>query len=135
MLVFLRVMQCATDAFYIFDENLYLVDANPAALSMLNIDKEEASGEHMLELAPHVEKTGRYIAYKKVIKTGEPYDTFDTVDEPKWKKMYMHIKAFKVEDGLGVVTTDLTELKQTQDALKETQKILHNNSNTNHENR
>jgi|TARA_B100000315_G_C14591185_1_gene595907 hypothetical protein len=114
-------LESATDAFYIFDEDLYLVDANAPALKMLNYDKDNATGKHILELSPNLKETGRYDKYVNVLKTGKPFTIFDIIDMPGFSKIHPNIKAFKVGDGLGIIATDLTKQKQAEQALADSE--------------
>ena len=114
-------MNSATDAFYLFDQGLTLVEANKVALKMLRSTREDALGKNILELSPALKETGRYDEYREVLETGKPLVRDDVASLPDFGKMYLNVRAFKVGDGLGVIVTDITQHKQAEAALQEAQ--------------
>ncbi|GAJ09453.1 unnamed protein product, partial [marine sediment metagenome] len=118
-------MDSATDFYTIWDSELNLVDLNEASLRYplirlpAGVKKEDFIGKNMLELEPHVKERGRYDQYLEVIKTGKPFFTEDIVPYPKHGDVHLEVRAFKVGDGLGIVTADITERKLAEEALQE----------------
>ena len=115
-------MDSAPDAFILFDSELNLVETNKAALEMLpaGIKKEDVIGKNILDISPGLKETGRYDRYLKVIKTGEPLFIEDVVPVARFVgDRHLAVKVFKVGDGLGMITTDITERVRAEEALKE----------------
>ena len=122
-------MSSATDGFAIYDPELNLVELNPAALAMFSpgTKKENVIGTNILDLSPSLEGTGRYDLYLNVVKTGEPIVLDDVFPHPKFGDMNLAVRAFKVGDGLGIITTDITERKRAEEQIKaalEEKKVL-----------
>ncbi|GAF98099.1 unnamed protein product, partial [marine sediment metagenome] len=123
-------MESATDFFTIWDSELNLVDLNEASLRYplirlpAGVKKEDFIGKNMLELEPHVKERGKYDQYLEVIKTGKPFFTEDIVPYPKHGDVHLEVRAFKVGDGLGIVTADITERKRMEDELRESEEKL-----------
>ncbi len=114
-------MESATDSFILYNSELNVVEVNKVGLGMLppGTRKEDVVGKNMLEIAPGLEKTGRYDQYLKVIETGEPFFVDDFVPHPIVGDRYLALRAFKVGEGLGIVVADITKRKLAEEALKE----------------
>ena len=112
-------MESATDAFFLFDSELNLVDLNETGSRLFGLNKEEVVGKNILDLSPGIKETGRYDKYRKVIKTGEPLFINDFVPHPKFGNIHLALKAFKAGEGLGYIVTDITELKKTEEEMRE----------------
>ena len=119
-----RFMDSATDYFFHFDYDLNLIDINQVTLQLLGLDKKKALGKHITELSPYIQLTEQYEQYQEVIQTGNPFFADTWITFLQHKRMYLSIKAFKVGDGLGIISTDITAREITKQSLKEANKIL-----------
>ena len=119
-------MDSATDGFALYDSGLNLVEMNETALAMLppGTTKEAFIGKNILAVLPDLKETNKYDQYLKVLKTGEPLFVDDLVFHHKFGDRHLAVKAFKVGEGLGIITTDITEQKQAEKALKESERRL-----------
>jgi PAS domain S-box-containing protein len=120
-----RFMESATDAFSIWDSELNLLSLNDSELKMFpsGTKKEELIGSNIRVLSPGIEKTNRYEKYRNVIETGEPCYIDEFIVHPRFGSMYMSIRAFKVGDGMGLITTDITERIMAVKALQESEEL------------
>ena len=108
--------------FSIYDKDLNCIDVNKATLKLLNLERDKLIGRNIRDVSPDSIASGRYEAYMNVIKTGKTL----IIDELKaWsnnKEVCFRIKAFKLGDGLGIVSKNITDLetiiKQTVGELK-----------------
>jgi PAS domain S-box-containing protein len=110
-------MDSATDGFALYDSELNLVEMNKAALAMFpqGTTKEEVIGKNIFEIAPGLKETGKYDQYLQVLKTGKPFFVDEFVLHPEFGDRDLNLKAFKVGDGLGIITTDITARKRTEE--------------------
>ncbi len=112
-------MDSATDGFTLFDADLRVIDINDEALKLERLTREQVIGRTMQELDPQPEKSGRLAHYQEVIRTGEPFITEAVSFDSLCTEVHFHIKAFKVGDGLGIISTDITERKKLEARLQE----------------
>ena len=124
-----RFMDSATDFFTIWDSELNLIDLNVASLNYPSIrnpngsTKEDYIGRNILDLDPDIKERGRYDQYLEVIRTGEPLFIEDVVHRPNIGDVYLSVRAFKVGDGLGLLTMDMTDRKRAEDAIRQAEKL------------
>ena len=116
----LLFMESATDSFTLFDSDLNLVEINNAGVEMFQAEKERLIGKSLLKTAPDLKETGMFDRLMKVIETGEPFSAENVALPPQLGKgRYINIKAFKVGQVLGIITTDITERRHAEDELRQ----------------
>jgi len=118
----LKFIDSAADGFILFDSHLNVVNINKAAAINFGISKNEIVGKNILDIAPNAKETGKYNKFPKVIKTGEPFIIDDVIPHPKFGDMHLAIKAFKVGDELGIITSNITKRKQAERVLQKSKR-------------
>ncbi|UCC40709.1 MAG: PAS domain S-box protein [Candidatus Aminicenantes bacterium] len=113
-------MESAPDSFLLLDKNLKILEINRVALKAIRLKKEEVLGKALSEIVPDLKESGRYDRYMDVIKTGKPLFIDDFIPHPKFGQARTSLRAFKVGDGLGVITSDITERIKIQEQLNRT---------------
>ena len=110
----------ATEGIVVWDSNLDLVEINNVALEAFpeGTQREDIIGENIARIVPHIEESGRYDAYKKVVETGEPLFIEDLLPDPKFGDRHLCVRAFRVGEGLGLIGTDITERKRMEEELR-----------------
>ena len=124
--IFENFVESATDSFSMWDSNLNLVYINNATLKYhpLGTKKSAVIGKNIKELIPNAEKSGRYEKYKYVLDTGKPLAIEDFKADPRYGDTYLSIKVFKIADGIGIISSDITERKRIEQALQNNQQRL-----------
>ena len=111
-------MNSASDSFYLLDANLNFIDVNSQALQFLEKKVEEVIGKNMAEIVPDSTSSGRYHHLLEVIRTGRPYVVEDIIPHPLYGERHFVLNAFKVGEGLGVISHDITDRKQHERELE-----------------
>jgi PAS domain S-box-containing protein len=116
-------MDSALDSIMLYDSEMNLVMLNNAAWNLMSpgIGKMEPVGKHILELSPGLEERGRYTQLIDVLRTGEPFIADDYIPSPSFGDIHLNLQAFKVGDGLGIITSNVTERKKVEAALIESE--------------
>ncbi|MBI9052896.1 MAG: PAS domain S-box protein [Bacteroidales bacterium] len=122
---FKSFMYSATDGFILFDSDLNHIDINKKALDIIGLSRRDVIGKNLIDIVPNIKVSGRYDEYKKVIETG---GKFIKIFKPhsKFGDKYIELKAFKVHSGLGMILNDITERKQIEKELQESEEKLRN---------
>ncbi len=111
-------MESATDSFTLWDSEFNLVEINPVGLGLLAANREDVLGKNMLELSSKIEETGRYDTYRTVLETGDPAFLEDRVPRSTLGDVHLTWKVFRVGDGLGMIASDITERKRTEEFVR-----------------
>ncbi len=109
------------------DSSGYIVDfrwefVNSAAAEMTGFSAEEQVGHTLMELLPGSGPNGVLDIYRNIVETGDPY-----VERSLWQKMVwgdgllrrraFDVRATKLDDGLVILTRDVTEQREQEDEL------------------
>ena len=113
-------LDSATDGFFLLDKDLVLLDINEIARRAYLGDnrREDLIGRNLRDVTPGMEASERYPLFKRVLETGVP--EILTYKAPQiWGGAYVSLSAFKVGDGLGVITRNITKEIQLEEKLRE----------------
>ena len=109
------LIDAATEGFLLFDEKLNLLWANNAAVDMLNLSPS-STDKCISDVLPGAAQNQAYSRYAEVIVTGETF-----VDEVAWNSLsgevIIGIKAVRVDNGLGIITNDVTASRRVNTEL------------------
>jgi PAS domain S-box-containing protein len=113
-------MDAALDTFSLWDSELYLLDVNKKGLEMFpdGTRKEDIIGKNMRDFT---ENSTQVKEYENVLKTGNPYFDDWTTPHKMFGDVFLSVKAFKVGDGLGLITTDITKRIKDKEKIRESE--------------
>jgi signal transduction histidine kinase len=89
-----------------------LVEINRKALDMFGNGEVEIKGKRVSELIPGIGDRSTLAKLRGVIKTSQPFSIDDFV--PEGGGRHLAVSTFKVGNGLGIIITDITELKEAE---------------------
>jgi PAS domain S-box-containing protein len=114
----------ATSAIELWDSDFHLIECNQAVVEEFPeaTQKGDLIGKHITELIPDVKASGRYDQYLEVIKTGIPYSIESITPHSKFGDKFYSVRAFKVGNGLGMITSDITNRKKAEIMRNELEK-------------
>ena len=114
-------MDSATDSFYLLDSQMNFLEMNKKALGIIGKKKEEVIGKNIVDIVPDIKESGRYDKHLEVMRTGESYIIEDFIPHPVFGDRHFILKSFKVGNGLGVIASDITDRKQAEKALQQSE--------------
>ena len=118
------------DGFIFFDFKFNVMEINEAALKMLGKKREDVSGINILTLFPYLKGTERLEKYHEVLKTGNSFLVEDLIPHPSFGELHLNVRAFRIGGGLGIIATDITELKRIQKEKAQTEAYLRSSLNS-----
>lgn len=114
-------VEASVDAFLLFDQNLNLVAANPAAEKLFRLPKKGGAtyvGMNAGQVLPNAKTDGAYDKYSSVLSTGEPFAAEGVVQTRRGQRIHLDIRAFKAGTGLGVTASDISEHKRAEEVVQ-----------------
>ena len=119
-----RIMESSNDIFILLDAKFNVVEINKAAIRYLpaGTGRKDYIGKNILSLMPAIKESDRYQRYLEVLNTGKPLELNDVTVDPAFGDLRVSARVFKVGSGLGIMATDITELKLLE-ALKESEEF------------
>ena len=129
---FRAAQQTTPDGFVMFrcvydDQNniadFVCVYENPAAAAIINLAGQKLVGRTMLTGAPPDMRRPLFDAYASLVETGEPLDTemfFPITNDGLW----LRIAAVRIENGVAVTYSDITDRKNAELKLRESEARL-----------
>jgi PAS domain S-box-containing protein len=97
--------------FVLLDSELKILEANEAAVKLINASKEDVIGETLLKFDTEIVSSGRYEKYMQILEGKIPYFEIDVHGSPLLSNKKVHLLVFRAGEGIGLIIVDLTELR------------------------
>ncbi|MCP4763910.1 MAG: PAS domain S-box protein [archaeon] len=118
-----QFMNSSIESFILLDSELNIIEINMAALKIFGLNKDkDVIGNSIEKIMPDTKNSGRYNKYRAVLKTGKPLFIEDHLIYKTRGEFYFSIIVFKVGEGLGIISRDITKRKIVEGRLKKSEK-------------
>jgi PAS domain S-box-containing protein len=107
----------SSELFILCNENLTILDTNTALLRLFRFRREDVIGKSLLQFIPDFKGSLRHKIYKDVLRTGQSYQIEDLALHPSLGNLRLRMHIFKVDEGIGISATNITDLKETIEEL------------------
>lgn len=124
-----EIVQAVPSGLFIFqhesDDRLHLVNGNPEARRLTGIHIEQWRDRDIREMWPDADSPGLITEFINVLKNGGTFETGEVVFKRDGLERMFRIRAFRIAgDRLGVFLEDVTDIKKTDDELREARNDL-----------
>ncbi len=110
-----------SDVFFAFDKDLRYTYWNRASEELTGVSAQDALGKHLYDVFKDDEATKKTEkAYRRALRTKKSQH-FISHYELNGKEYFFEISAYPSKDGLSVFTKDITERRQAEEALRESE--------------
>ncbi len=118
-------MNSATEGFAIYDGAMNLVEVNKLVIDRFlpGTRREDVIGRNINELYPGIVETEWYSVYLDVIETSEPRRIERMMGAGALSDRILEASVFKVGDGIGVISRDVTDVVNLEDRLRKSESI------------
>lgn len=126
-----KFLDTASDGFILLDSCFNIIELDEVALRKFNYNRFEVLGKNIKEVDNSFEQDPKkYIKFQEVLKTGIEYKYEELNLDSQYGEQTFLTKVFKVESGIGIMFSDISEIKRAENALsiqmKYTMDILSN---------
>ena len=119
-----QLAEVLPDGFLLLDKDLDLLMANPAGRRLLGLSPKAQKlgpGRNLLEIIPGIRESTVYRNLPKVLESGKPLTANGIALATKDGEKRLNIKAMRVQNCIGLVVSDVTELAKAQKQLQRTE--------------
>lgn len=119
-----HIMDSSNDLFILLDADLNVVEMNKTVTRYLPAGtvNRDYIGKNFLSIMPVMKTSGRDKQLMEVLRTGKPLEINDIAVDPAFGDLRVSVRIFRVGNGLGIMATDVTELRLLE-ALKESEEF------------
>ncbi|MBN1184535.1 MAG: PAS domain S-box protein [Bacteroidales bacterium] len=107
-------LNSSSESIFVLDKELNVIFINPKGMELLNKPKDEVIGKHITDIEKDVVSSGRYKRYLDVLRTAEPIVFERSGNHPVFGEQHYMIKSFKLQEGLGIIAYDITDMKEVE---------------------
>lgn len=119
-----EVFDAFVEGVQVIDPNFKYLYVNPAVAAQARSTVNALLGNKMVDMFPGIEHSRAYSEIGKCMEGGEDIEFLSEFDDPRGHKSYFKLRVHRIDEGVLVVSHDLTEEKQKQyDLLTQNHKL------------
>ena len=115
-----ELTESISDVFFAMDKNLRYIYWNKASEKLTGILAKDAIGRSLTEVFPDVKGTKVEQLYLETLRTQQP-KSFVTKYQVEGEDFVFEINSYPTKDGLSVFVKDITERKQMEEEIRESE--------------
>ncbi len=119
---FAAVLEQMSDCFAAFDREWHYTQVNPAAASAFHMTREQLLGKCLWEVWPLAYDLPIGVNFRRSVEERKPlhFECFYPAPLSRW----FEYRCYPTEEGLATFFSDITDRRQTEDALRESEQRL-----------
>ncbi len=119
-----ELLDSISDSVYVLDKNWIHVIVNDAAEKFTGIAKEDLIGNSLLTLFPGVEDSDFFKTFQQVMQSRKPGIVQNQFTFPDGRVGWYEVNVYPVPEGILCIASDITDRKNAEQALKESEQRL-----------
>lgn len=107
------ILEAVRDSSGVIADFLF-VFVNSNAAQLIGRPRKDVLGQRLCDLMPSNRKNGMFEKYSGVVETGDPIREEMAVQERTMKASWVTVQAVRLEDGIAITASDITERKRLE---------------------
>jgi len=97
--------------------DMVVTECNARAAALIGLTRQQLIGQLLCSLTPSIRSGGFLARFEYAIQTGKTASAEVQATEPQIAGRWLHHQVVPLEDGIALITRDITERKQAEQAL------------------
>lgn len=103
-------IRSSPSGFVLLDSELSILEVNEAAVKLANVTKKDVIGKNISEFDSEIISSGRYEKIKELLEGKIEFFNTGILESPLLGDKKVYVTVFRAGEGIGLITSDITEL-------------------------